>query len=68
MTIFTKQNLNPILGTTFMPISVFEVCVFNSVFHLVHYLISPEAAVRYFFKEKKKKKRMYAQMLKYAYE
>lgn len=51
-----------------MPISVFEVCVFNSVFHLVHYLISPEAAVRYFFKEKKKKKRMYAQMLKYAYE
>lgn len=66
MTIFTKQNLNPIFDITSMLISLFQVCVFHSVFHLVHYLISLETNVRYFLKKKKKK--MCAQMLKYTYE
>jgi len=52
MTIFTKQNLNPISDITFMLISLFQVCMFHSVFHLVHYLISLETSVRYSLKKK----------------
>lgn len=67
MTIFTKQNLNPIFDITFMLISLFQICVFRSLFHLVCYLISPETNVRYFLL-KIQIKMAYAQMLKYIYE
>lgn len=43
MTIFTKQNLNPIFDITFMRISLFQVYMFRSIF--LH-LISLEISIR----------------------